>query len=100
MRARKRSAALAVVLVALAIVWTVAGCAVVLPGGRPDRMPASHVLPVHEADPVAVPVSYPEAGIAMLTRRMPVERAQFDASGSILFLEYLSGNRGCHRLVR
>ncbi len=100
MRARKRNAALALVVVALAITWTVAGCAVVLPGGRPDGMPARHVFPVHGSDAVAVPVSYPEAGIAMLTRRMPVERAQFDSSGSVLFLEYLSGNRGCHRLVR
>ncbi|MDQ3554610.1 MAG: hypothetical protein M3395_09415 [Chloroflexota bacterium] len=100
MRARKRNAALALVVVALAITWTVAGCAVVLPGGRPDGMPARHVFPVRATTAVELPVSYPEAGIAMSTRRMPVERAQFDASGSILFVEYLSGNRGCHRLVR
>jgi hypothetical protein len=100
MRARKRNAALALVVFALAITWTVAGCAVVLPGGRPDGMPARVVFPVHGADPVEVPVTYPEAGITMLTRRMAAERAQFDPSGGILFVEYLSGNRGCHRLVR
>ena len=100
MRARRRNAALALVLVALAIAWIVAGCAVVLPGGRPDGMPARAVFPVFGADPVDVPVSYPEAGITMRTRRMPVERAQFDSGGSILFVQYHSGNRGCHRLVR
>ena len=49
MRARKRNAALALVLVALAIAWTVAGCAAVLPGGRPDGMPARAVFPVFGA---------------------------------------------------
>jgi len=87
MRARKRNAALALVVFALAITWTVAGCAVVLPGGRPDGMPARVVFPVHGADPVQVPVTYPEAGITMLTRRMAAERAQFDPSGGILFVD-------------
>ncbi len=100
MRLRKLNAVLALVLVALAIVWTVAGCAVVLPGGRPHGMPARVVFPVRGSDAVAVPVSYPEAGLTMRTRRMHLERAKFDASGSLLFVEYLSGNRGCHRLVR
>jgi hypothetical protein len=62
-------------------------------------MPARRVFPVRGGDLVDVPVSYPEAGIAMVTHRMLVERVQFDPSGGILFVEYLSGNRGCHRLV-
>jgi len=100
MPSRKRAAALAALVAALVLIWTVAGCAAVLPGGRPDGMPARAVFPVFGAEPVDVPVSYPEAGITMISRRMPVERAQFDASGTILFVEYHSGNRGCHRLVR
>lgn len=99
MRAKWRNAALASVVVVSALTWTVAGCAVVLPGGRPDGMPARHVFPVRGGDLVDAPVSYPEAGLAMVTHRMPVERVQFDASGGIIFVEYLSGNRGCHRLV-
>ncbi len=59
MRLRKLNAVLALVLVALAIVWTVAGCAVVLPGGRPDGLPARVAFPVRGADPLAVPVTPP-----------------------------------------
>ncbi len=95
----RRNLALALVVLAFALTWTVAGCAVVLPGGRPGGMPARQVFPIRGGDLVDVPVSYPEPGLAMLTHRMPVERVQFDPSGRILFVEYLSGNRGCHRLV-
>lgn len=99
MRFKWRNVALISVVVALALAWTVAGCALVLPGGRPAGMPARHVFPVRGGDPVDAPVSYPEAGMAMGAHRMPVERVQFDPTGGILFVEYLSGNRGCHRLV-
>ncbi len=99
MISERRVATLALLVLVFALIWTAAGCAAVVPGGRPEGMPARHVFPVQGGDALDVPVSYPAAGIAWNTRRMPLERVQFDTSGRILFVEYLSGNRGCHRLV-
>ncbi len=83
-----------------ALLWSVAGCAVVVPGGPLGGLPSRHVFPVRGGEMVDVPVSYPEAGLAMFTRRMPVDRVQLDPSGTILFIEYTSGDRSCHRLAR